>query len=68
MAALEFRLHEDGKRLEVKCPHMRRFVSLPIGPEGWTITSADPLTVTPSIHSESCGCHGFITNGAWVAV
>jgi hypothetical protein len=25
------------------------------------------LTVTPSIHWTDCGCHGFITDGEWVA-
>ena len=65
---MEFQLWSDGSHLEIKCPHMYRFAPLPIGPEGWTIVSTDPLTVTPSILNESCGCHGFITNGAWVGV
>lgn len=41
---------------------------LPLSPDGWTVQQADPLTVTPSILCHSCGCHGFITNGRWVAV
>ena len=60
-------MHEDGKHVEVKCPHMWRFVMLPLGPEGWTVVSTDPLTVTPSIDGRpDCCCHGFITNGVWV--
>lgn len=42
---------------------------LPLDPErGWTVTSTDPLTVTPSILCTGCGTHGFITNGAWIGV
>lgn len=39
---------------------------LPLGPNGWQIVQAEPLTVTPSILCRMCGCHGFITNGEWV--
>jgi hypothetical protein len=42
---------------------------LPLNPEhGWHLTSADPLTITPSILCHGCGTHGFITNSAWVGV
>lgn len=37
----------------------------------WTVVSADPLTVSPSIHcvlaKDGCGLHGFIREGKWVA-
>lgn len=33
----------------------------------WTVQSWEPLTLTPSIQC-SCGDHGFITEGKWVAV
>ena len=39
---------------------------LPLGPDGWTLVSKDPLTITPSIMCGSCGLHGFFTNGQWV--
>jgi len=32
---------------------------------GHSITSTDPLTVTPSILCGECGRHGFITGGVW---
>jgi hypothetical protein len=38
---------------------------LPNGPDGWTITQKDPLTVEPSILCGACGVHGFFRNGAW---
>lgn len=41
---------------------------LPIGDKGWTVTSKDPLTITPSILCGACKIHGFITNGKWIAV
>lgn len=41
---------------------------LPLGPQHWTVTQTDPLTVTPSIQCSGCGTHGFITAGAWVSV
>jgi hypothetical protein len=40
---------------------------LPIGlPDGWTLVSEEPLTLTPSVLCRSCGHHGFITDGKWV--
>jgi hypothetical protein len=70
----------DNKGLHFDCPHSIAYWDahegtqnqridhrLPIGPDGWTIVSTDPLTVTPSILKPECGCHGFITNGKWVA-
>lgn len=41
---------------------------LPIGPDGWLVVQAEPLSVQPSIHCLLCGCHGFITNGVWMPV
>lgn len=32
----------------------------------WAVTSAEPLTLVPSIDCGACSVHGFITNGAWV--
>lgn len=37
-------------------------------PEGWSLVSVDPITVTPSVLCKSCGTHGFITNGKWISV
>jgi hypothetical protein len=34
----------------------------------WHITSREPLSVTPSIHCQQCGLHGWIKEGMWVAV
>jgi hypothetical protein len=41
---------------------------LPISPPGWALLSADPLTLDPSILCHRCQTHGYIRNGAWVAV
>jgi hypothetical protein len=32
----------------------------------WTLVSADPLTLAPSILCRGCGDHGFIREGRWV--
>jgi hypothetical protein len=32
----------------------------------WQLRQKDPLTITPSIHCQTCGLHGFITDGRWV--
>lgn len=40
---------------------------LPLYADGWTLVSADPITVTPSVQCGACGCHGYITNGEWVS-
>lgn len=40
---------------------------LPI-PNGWTIVSKEPLTVSPSILCHACKSHGFITDGKWISV
>lgn len=68
-----FKLTDAG--LEFRCPHGRYWSegdpiihTLPIGGNGWTVVSEDPLTIQPSISKPDCGCHGFITNGEWVAV
>lgn len=68
-----FALGGDGRHVTVEhqCkrpaswPPVR--ATLPLGPDGWTVTATDPLTVTPSVHCQECGMHGFITNGEWVA-
>jgi hypothetical protein len=42
---------------------------LPLYDNGWTLVSADPITITPSIlcaNDQGCGIHGFITDGKWV--
>lgn len=58
----------DDGRLWVQCPHMDHREQLPLSDndaEGWRIRQAEPLTVTPSIDSTECGCHGSITDGQW---
>jgi hypothetical protein len=32
----------------------------------WDVVSLDPPTFTPSLLCNSCGDHGFITDGRWV--
>jgi hypothetical protein len=32
----------------------------------WSVTSWEPLTLSPSIHCRACGRHGYIRNGCWV--
>jgi hypothetical protein len=32
----------------------------------WAVESWDPLTLSPSILMNECGCHGFIRAGRWV--
>lgn len=41
-------------------------VQLPLGPNGWTVESVDPLTISPSILCGSCGLHGLWRDGRWV--
>ena len=44
----------------------------PLGPDphGWTVENWDPehLTLSPSLLCMTCGDHGYIRDGAWVAV
>jgi hypothetical protein len=51
-----------------QCEHMGAVAILPLAPEGWTVLSEDPATVTPSIKNLECECHGFITDGRWIPV
>ena len=44
----------------------RNHTMLPVGPEGWTVVSKEPLTVSPSILCGECGLHGFWREGKWV--
>lgn len=46
----------------------KREHKLPLGPNGWQLVQADPLTVSPSILCAGCGVHGFFRDGAWVPV
>lgn len=39
---------------------------IPLGGNGWTLVSKEPLTISPSLLCRGCGTHGFITNGQWV--
>ncbi len=39
---------------------------IPVGPGEWTVVSADPLHLEPSILCTVCGDHGFIRDGRWV--
>lgn len=40
---------------------------LPINSDmGWQLDSKDPITISPSIHCQTCGTHGWIRNGEWV--
>ncbi|HEY3630788.1 MAG TPA: hypothetical protein VGL21_07800 [Jatrophihabitantaceae bacterium] len=35
-------------------------------PEGWTLESEDPPTISPSLLCRICGDHGFVRSGRWV--
>lgn len=48
-------------REQRQAPHL-----LPIGPAGWTVEQAEPLTITPSIKCGRCKVHGWWTAGVWV--
>jgi hypothetical protein len=66
---VRFSYDPDENEFRFQCPHRQTAHRLPLDPErGWVIVQVDPLTVTPSIHCLDCGCHGFITNGEWIAV
>lgn len=66
-----FELDEDGRHVHVthQCTRPASWPpvegTLPIGPDGWTTVSTDPITVMPSIQCDDCGLHGFITNREW---
>lgn len=36
------------------------------GPGPWSLVSADPLHIEPSLLCRVCGHHGFIRDGLWV--
>lgn len=38
------------------------------GPNGWTLVSREPLTLSPSLLCTVCGAHGFIRDGRWLPV
>lgn len=66
-----FKLDADGAHVHVshRCTRPLGWppveATLPIGDDGWTTVTAEPLTVTPSIHCTECGLHGYITAGVW---
>lgn len=39
---------------------------IPVGEDGWTLVSEDPLTLAPSLRCTVCGDHGFVRGGTWV--
>lgn len=54
-----------------KCPGCGRSAVLRIGGDvrpRWILESAEPLTLSPSVHSVGCcGWHGFLRGGEWVS-
>jgi hypothetical protein len=61
----------DHALLMLTCPHgLQTGVSImgamPGEREGWTVESWEPLTLSPSILRNECGCHGYIREGKWV--
>lgn len=46
---------------------LRHVVKLPLGPHGWALVKTEPLTISPSILCGSCGTHGYIRDGRWLA-
>jgi hypothetical protein len=43
-----------------------RTPTTPPWPDGWTVVSESPLTLSPSLLCPRCGHHGFIRDGKWV--
>jgi hypothetical protein len=35
-------------------------------PDGWTLESEDPPTISPSVLCTACGDHGFVRQGRWL--
>lgn len=68
-----FWLDEDGRHVWWRhhCTHPSVEYPesmLPLYDSGWTLVSADPIHVEPSIlcgNPGGCGVHGFIRNGKW---
>jgi len=60
----------DKAMLLLACPHGEGAIpiqgQMPGEKMGWTVSSWEPLTMTPSILRRECSCHGFITEGKWV--
>lgn len=52
----------DGKLQQTPTPGDVRY--LPLGPEMW-LWNTDHTSITPSIHCERCGTHGWWRDGAW---
>lgn len=44
--------------------HTKRTTVLPVGRSSWT-WDPEAGTVSPSIHCESCGTHGYWESGEW---
>lgn len=63
----------DRQTLLVKCPGCGEASALPLNDStsrrspGWKLVSADPLTLSPSIHHDvaECGWHGYLKEGVW---
>jgi len=60
--------------LILTCPHGDGAVSVHppeyneiFNDTGWTVESWEPLTLSPSILRNECGCHGYIREGKWVS-
>lgn len=61
--------------LMIRCPHSEsgcqiNHPELPEGHpyrerDGWTVEQWEPLTLSPSIQSRQCACHGYIRDGRW---
>lgn len=54
----------DGTLKQTPTPGDTRY--LPLGERGWSWVGEPGQTLTPSIHCERCGTHGFWTDGQWV--
>ena len=49
-----------------ECPGFVTFSKL-APPPVWELISVEPLTMSPSLLCRTCGDHGFIRDGKWVA-
>lgn len=66
VAITEWHKDKDGYAcggwVPMNVPELDSFYS----PKAWTVVSLEPLHIEPSLLC-SCGNHGFIRNGQWVA-
>jgi len=61
--------HLAGYRVTHPCTfagHVTEGSWIPVGEDGWTLMSREPLHLEPSLRCRICGDHGWIRDGKWV--